>query len=198
MSEIHIRTAAPEDAPALLDIYAHYVRHTAITYEYDVPSPDEFTARVQNTLKKYPYLAAVENGAIIGYAYAGPFRPRAAYGWAAEATIYLAHGCRHQGVGKQLYHALEACLKLQGILNVNACIAVPEADDEYLTRNSLGFHTHLGYRLVGEFTHCGYKFDRWYNMVWMEKLLGAHAVPPAPVRPFPEIRPAAESLLSSY
>ena len=195
MSEISIRIAGPEDAPALLELYAYYVRHTAITFEYDMPSLEEFTARVQGTLEKYPYLAAVEGGAIVGYAYAGPFHPRAAYGWAAEATIYLSHGCRHQGLGKRLYRALEEILRIQGVLNLNACIAVPEIDDEYLTRNSLGFHTHLGYRLVGEFTQCGYKFDRWYNMVWMEKLLGPHTVPAAPVRPFPAVRAEAEQVL---
>ena len=195
MSEISIRVTGPEDAPALLDIYAYYVRHTAITFEYDVPSPEEFTARIRGALEKYPYLAAVEDGVIVGYAYAGPFHPRAAYGWAAEATIYLSHSCRHHGLGKRLYHALEECLKLQGVLNLIACIAVPENDDEYLTWNSLGFHTHLGYRLVGEFTQCGCKFDRWYNMVWMEKLLGPHTVPAVPVRPFQQVRAEAEQLL---
>ena len=99
MSEISIRIAGPEDAPALLELYVYYVRHTAITFEYEVPSLEEFTARIRHTLEKCPYLAAVENGAIVGYAYAGPFHPRAAYGWAAEATIYLSHGCRHQGLG---------------------------------------------------------------------------------------------------
>ena len=188
MSNISIRIAGPEDAPALLDIYAYYVRHTAITFEDDVPSLEEFTARIRNTLEKYPYLAAVENGVIVGYAYAGAFHPRAAYGWAAEATIYLSHGCRHQGLGKRLYRALEEILRMQGVLNLNACIAVPEADDEYLTRNSLGFHTHLDYRLVGEFTQCGYKFDRWYNMVWMEKLIGEHLADQPPVLRFDEIR----------
>ena len=174
MSDPYIRVAGPEDAPALLEIYTYYVRHTAITFEYDVPSPEEFTARVRSTLQKYPYLAAVENGVIVGYAYAGAFHPRAAYGWTAEASIYLAHGCRHQGLGKRLYHALEECLKMQGVLNLNACVAVPEQEDEYLTRNSVEFHAHLGYRMVGQFHQCGYKFHRWYDMVWMEKLIGEH------------------------
>ena len=195
---ITIRTARPEDAAALLSIYAPYVEHTAITFEYDVPSPEEFTARVRSTLQKYPYLAAVENGVIVGYAYAGAFHPRAAYGWTAEASIYLAHGCRHQGLGKRLYHALEECLKMQGVLNLNACVAVPEQEDEYLTRNSLGFHTHLGFRPVGSFTRCGYKFGRWYNMVWLEKLMGEHPASPAPVRPFPEIREEVEQLLTQF
>ena len=184
MSEISIRIAGPEDAPALLELYAYYVRHTAITFEYEVPSLEEFTARVQGTLEKYPYLAAVEGGAIVGYAYAGPFHPRAAYGWAAEATIYLSHGCRHQGLGKRLYRALEEILRMQGVLNLNACIAVPEADDEYLTRNSAQFHEHLGFALCGTFRNCGYKFGRWYDMVWMEKILGEHRPDQPPVQPY--------------
>lgn len=197
MSEISIRIAAPEDAPALLDIYAYYVRHTAITFEYEVPTPEEFAARIRNTLKKYPYLVAVEDGVMVGYAYAGPFHSRPAYGWTAEASIYLARDCRHQGLGRRLYHALETILRQQGILNLNACVAVPEEDDDYLTHNSLDFHTHLGFRTVGQFTQCGCKFDRWYHMVWLEKLLGAHSVPPALVRPFPEIREEVQHLLPS-
>ena len=180
MSEISIRIAAPEDAPALLDIYAYYVRHTAITFEYEVPTPEEFAARIRNTLKKYPYLVAVEDGVMVGYAYAGHLsydglisEPviETAYGWTTEASIYLARDCRHQGLGRRLYHALETILRQQGILNLNACVAVPEEDDDYLTHNSLDFHTHLGFRTVGQFTQCGCKFDRWYHMVWLEKLL---------------------------
>ena len=185
---MHIRIAAPEDAPTLLAIYTPYVTDTAITFEYAVPSLSEFTERVRTTLQKYPYLVAEKDGRIAGYAYAGAFHPRAAYAWTAEASIYLDRSLRHRGLGEQLYGALEQVLRMQNILNLNACIAVPEEDDPYLTRNSLGFHTHMGYRLVGEFSHCGYKFRRWYNMVWMEKLLGEHPPQPAPVRPFPEIR----------
>ena len=89
MSDPYIRVAGPEDAPALLEIYTYYVRHTAITFEYDVPSPEEFTARVRSTLQKYPYLAAVENGVIVGYAYAGAFHPRAG---AWQAAVPCAGG----------------------------------------------------------------------------------------------------------
>ena len=87
---------------------------------------------------------------------------------------------------------------MQGVLNLNACVAVPEQEDEYLTRNSLGFHTHLGFRPVGSFTRCGYKFGRWYNMVWLEKLMGEHPASPAPVRPFPEIREKVEQFLTQF
>ena len=78
------------------------------------------------------------------------------------------------GIGGKLHAALEEELKNRGFLNTYACIAYPEQEDEYLNKNSVEFHSHLGYRLVGEFYKCGYKFNRWYNMVWMEKLIGEH------------------------
>ena len=183
-----IRIAAPNDAEALLEIYAPYVRNTAITFEYDVPSVDEFRQRICRTLEKYPYLIAEQDGAPVGYAYAGPLNKRAAYDWAVETSLYVRGDCKKQGLGKKLYLALEQALSLQHVINLNACIACPEAEDEYLTRNSIQFHEHLGYRFVGEFYQCGYKFSRWYNMVWMEKHLGEHPEYPLPVRPFKEIR----------
>ena len=186
--EIIIREAGEKDAEALLEIYAPYVKNTAITFEYEVPSGQEFRTRIRNTLKKYPYLAAEQDGKILGYAYTGSFHDRAAYDWAVETSIYVDAGIRHQGVGGKLHQALENVLREQGFLNMNACIAYPQTEDEYLTRNSVQFHAHLGYRLVGEFRQCGYKFDRWYNMVWMEKHIGTHlSGQPAP-KSFSEVR----------
>lgn len=193
---IHIRIAAPEDAPALLDIYAYYVLHTAITYEYDVPSEAEFADRIRRTLEKYPYLVAEDDGVIVGYAYAHAFHDRAAYGWTAEASIYTARNRTRQGLGKQLYRALEAILHLQGVRNLNACVAVPEQDDEYLTHNSLHFHLHMGYRLAGTLHRCGYKFHRWYGMAYLEKELAPHTSPIAPIRPFPALRAETDRLFT--
>lgn len=185
---IRIRTAVPEDAPALVEIYRPYVENTAITFEYETPSPQEFQARIQNTLARYPYLVAEgENRERLGYAYTGPFVGRAAYGWAAEVSIYLAEDQRKRGLGRRLYQAIEAVSRAQHILNLNACIGYPETEDEYLTQNSVKFHAHLGYRQVGMFYKCGYKFGRWYHMVWMEKLLGEHPAVPEPVIPFREL-----------
>ena len=172
--EVTIRVAAVDDAKALLEIYAPYVRETAITFEYEVPSVEEFRRRIAHVLEKYPYLVAEYGGKIVGYAYVSPFKERAAYGWAVETSIYVDQNCRHMGIGKKLHEALEECLKKMGILNMEACIGYPEEDDEYLTKNSAQFHEHLGYRMVGEFKKCGYKFHRWYNMVWMEKIIGEH------------------------
>ena len=185
---VRIRTATVEDAEAILAIYAPYVTDTAITFEYEVPGIEEFRERIRHTLKRYPYLAAEKDGVIIGYAYAGPFKERAAYDWAVETTIYVDTSRKKMGIGKKLYEALEQALALQNILNLNACIGYPEQEDEYLTKNSVEFHKHLGYRLVGEFYQCGYKFGRWYNMVWMEKQIGKHTEDPRPVIPFEELK----------
>ena len=196
MDNITLRIASPADAEALLQIYAPYVRETAITFEYEVPSPEEFQSRIRRTLEKYPYLIAEWEGRCVGYAYAGAFHARAAYDWVVETSVYVERGLRRQGVGQRLYTALEEILTLQNILNLNACIAYPAEEDPYLTRDSADFHQRLGYQLVGRFHQCGYKFGRWYDMIWMEKMLGAHRSPQPPVGPFPEIREAAEALLN--
>ena len=183
-----IRVASPEDAPEILAIYAPYVEKTAITFEYDIPSLPEFRGRIERRLTKYPYLVAEQDGEILGYAYTSAFVGRAAYQWAEETTIYLKENKRKTGLGRKLYRALEDICRARNVLNLNACIGWPEAEDTYLTRNSAQFHGHLGYRMVGEFQKCGYKFGRWYNMVWMEKLLGEHPDVPEPVIPFPELK----------
>ena len=186
-NEIKIRPATEADAAEILNIYAPYITDTAITFEYDVPTLEEFTGRIRHTLEKYPYLVAVRDSEIIGYAYAGAFYGRAAYDWSAETTNYVKKGCSHSGVGKLLYQELETALKAQNIINLYACIGYPEEDDEYLTKNSKQFHEHLGYRLIGEFRKCGYKFGRWYHMVWMEKMIGEHPEKPEQVKRFSEI-----------
>lgn len=191
MKDIKIRTVTPADAEELLKIYAPYVENTAITFEYEVPTVQEFEGRIRNILKKFPYLAAEQDGEIVGYAYVSPFHERAAYQWGVETTVYVRGDKKKQGIGKALYEALENILALQNILNLNACIGYPKAEDEHLTKNSVQFHERMGYRFVGEFYKCGYKFGRWYNMVWMEKHIGEHTENPAPVKTFEEVRSAA-------
>lgn len=184
MNNIRIRTAEPEDAAKLLEIYAPYVRETAVTYEYTVPSREEFASRIRRTMEKYPYLVAEQDGEILGYAYAGAFHPRAAYAWDAEMSIYIKKDRKRSGIGKALYETLEKILAEQNILNVYACIACPEKEDEYLTKDSIRFHERMGYRIVGEFPECAYKFGRWYGMVWMEKRIGERTADPAEVKSF--------------
>ena len=169
---MRIRNATVADAERLLEIYSYYVEKTAISFEYDTPSLEEFTNRIANTLKKFPYLVVEEDSVVQGYAYAGPFKERAAYNHSCELSIYLARDAHGRGYGRKLYEALEVALKAKGILNLYACIGDPIIEDEYLTKNSEQFHQHLGFVKVGEFHKCGYKFGRWYNMIWMEKIIG--------------------------
>ena len=182
-----IRIATRADAVEILEIYAPYVTETAITFEYDVPSVDEFAERIECTLTKYPYIVAIENEQIVGYAYASAFKGRAAYDWAVETTVYLRQDCRGRGLGKMVYSALEELLKKQNILNVNACIAYASFEDEHLNNSSTIFHERLGYRKVGHFTKCGYKFGTWYDMIWMEKMIGEHSNAPKAVVPITEL-----------
>ncbi len=188
---VQLRVAAPEDAAALVDIYAPYVRETAITFEYDVPSVAEFAARIAHTLESFPYLVAENDGEIVGYAYAGAFHPRAAYQWCVEMSVYVKRDVRRMGVGRKLYDAMEAILKLQRLTNVEACIAVPSAPDAHLTMDSVRFHERMGYRMVGAFHQCGYKFDTWYDMVWMEKHIGAHVRNQPSILRFDQVREGA-------
>lgn len=178
-SAVTIRVATPEDALQLLEIYTPYVLNTAITFEYEPPTLEEFRARIKHTLERYPYLVAERsdthgNTRIVGYVYASPFKARPAYDWAVETSIYVDQNERGQGIGRALHDALKQALQAMGILNMEACIATTEVEDEHLTNASRSFHAHLGYRLVGEFKQCGYKYNRWYNMVWMELLIGEH------------------------
>lgn len=181
---VTVRPAEPEDAEKLLKIYAPYVKKTAISFEYEVPSVEEFAGRIKKTLQRYPYLVATVDGETAGYAYAGAFHARAAYQWCAETSIYVKEGLRGHGIGRKLYETLEGELRDMGILNLNACIAHPVQEDEYLTQASERFHERMGFSKVAEFHRCGYKFQRWYDMVWMEKLLGEHEEMPMPVRCF--------------
>lgn len=181
MFMITVGNAELKDAERLLEIYDYYVKSTAITFEYTTPTIEEFRGRMEKTMQKYPYLVAVKDGVIAGYAYAGAFVGRAAYDWSCETSIYIDKNARKCGIGKTLYAALEKELKKMGVLNMYACIGYPDNEDEYLTKNSAEFHSHIGFTQVGEFHKCGYKFGRWYNMIWMEKIIGEHKKDQAPV-----------------
>lgn len=207
---IKIRSATVEDAAAILAIYKPYVEGTAITFEYDAPSVEEFAGRIRGTLEKYPYLVLErtegdagnvgtvaglecakgsectsgsecvvgENGAgaaeILGYCYAGVFKGRAAYSRSVETSIYVKMGEHGKGYGRALYSELEKELNARGFLNACACIASPKPGSTRLDNSSQKFHEHMGYSLVGTFHDCAYKFNQWYNMIRMEKMLGEH------------------------
>ena len=167
-----VRSANAADAARILRIYAYYVQNTAITFEYEIPTADEFASRVANTLQKYPYIVLEEDGEIKGYAYADVFKDRAAYSRSCEVSIYVDHDSKGKGYGRALYEELEERLRNMGILNLYACIADPPEEDEYLTKASERFHARIGFVRAGTFHGCAYKFGRWYNMIWMEKIMG--------------------------
>lgn len=174
IDDISIRSANPEDAKELLKIYAYYVTDTAISFETEVPSEEEFKLRIEEVLKSYPFIVACKDDEILGYAYLHSFVGRKAYELSAETTIYLNPDKKKMGIGKKLYSVLEDIAKAQNITNLYSCIGYVDKEDEYLNNNSVQFHEHIGFRMVGKFENCGHKFGRWYHMVWMEKIIGKH------------------------
>ncbi len=166
-----IRLARESDAEAIRGIYEPYVLETCITFEIHVPSVEEFRARIARTLESHPYFVAELDGEVVGYCYAGFFRPRTAYRYSIETSVYLRGDIKGGGLGRRLYELLEEVLRMQGVTNAYACIASSEPPCEQAPDTSRLFHERLGYKLVGTFKKCGYKFDRWFDMIWMEKML---------------------------
>ena len=196
MSNITLRLATSEDAEALSFIYKPYVEETAISFEYTAPDKDEFSKRISEKLEKYPFIVAEYDEDVVGYAYCSEFLPRPAYIHSVESSVYVKRGMSGKGIGGLLCRALEDLLKMQNVLSVNACIAVTDASDETLNNNSMFFHSALGYRYVGRFNASGYKFGRFYDMIWMEKfILKPHAPFPNFI-PFPEIVDRANKYLA--
>ncbi len=169
-----IRMAKESDAAALLAVYLPYME-TTITFEYDAPSLEEFTRRVCTTLEEYPYLLCEENGEVLGYAYAHRFKPRAAYQWDAELSIYVSRTVYSRGIGHALYGALIDLLQAQGVRNVYSVIT---SDNE----RSLRFHRSMGFTDAGTHHKTGYKNGSWLDIVYLERHLDGED-PPAPVRP---------------
>ena len=165
-----IRIAAKADIPAILDIYAPYILNTTATFEYTVPSLEEFTARFENITSQFPWLVWEENGTVLGYAYGSAPFERAAYRWCAEVSIYIAPHAKVQGIGRKLYAALEQILWLQGYRVIYAIITEENAA-------SVAFHEKLGYRFTAALPHCGIKFGRSLGVIWMEKRSNSVEIP---------------------
>ncbi|HEM2866013.1 GNAT family N-acetyltransferase [Streptococcus suis] len=161
---IDIRSARTEDAADLVAIYAPYVEKTAITFETEVPTVEAFASRIEKTLEKFPYLVAVEEGKVVGYAYASTYYARAAYDWTVELSVYVSREARGKGIGSLLYDALEEELTERGFKNFLACIALPNPA-------SLALHEKRGYEQVAHFKKVGYKFGTWHDIVWLQKSL---------------------------
>lgn len=183
-----IRVVKPSDAGQLLEIYTPYVTDSAVSFEYAVPSEAEFIRRISLTLSTYPYIVAEENGIILGYAYAGTFHAREAYLHCVETSIYVRNGYHSKGIGKALYSKLEELLLKQNVFILYACISkTDDAHDMHLTDASIRFHEKVGYHLTGLHSNCGYKFNKWYSIVWMEKLLCELPSSPESFIPFSSI-----------
>ena len=159
-----IRLAVEADVPQMLAIYAPYILTTTYTFEYEVPSEEEFLARFRGITEKVPWLVWEEEGKILGYAYGSlPFE-RAAYAWCAEDSLYLLPEAKSKGIGTKLLNCLEKFLLLQGYRKVYAIITAENTV-------SLDFHRKNGYLCTATFPNCGYKFGRWLGVTWMEKEL---------------------------
>ena len=165
-----IRAAREEDVPAILEIYALYIRETTITFEYEVPSLSEFADRFREVTRVLPWLVYEEEGEILGYAYASRPFARAAYAWCAEPSIYLRGDAKGRHIGKKLYAALEELLRQMGY---QVSFAIITGENE----RSLSFHLAHGYTQCGLFRHCGLKFGRWLDVYWLEKRLNSVEIP---------------------
>ena len=157
-----IRPATEKDIPEILAIYAPYVEHSTATFEYEVPCLRSFTQRFLDITAQYPWLVWEEDGKLLGYAYASAPYSRAAFSWCAEPSIYLRPEARGRGIGRQLYTVLEEILARQGYQVLYALITSENTE-------SVIFHQKMGYERKVLFSDCGFKFNRWLGLIWMEK-----------------------------
>ena len=165
-----IRFATKEDLPQILAIYAPYVTNTTASFEYEVPTEEEFTRRFETITAQFPWLVWEEDGQILGYAYGSAPFERAAYRWCAEVSIYLHPGIHGRGIGRQLYARLEEILTRQGYRVSYALITTENT-------GSVAFHEKLGYTYHSTFENCGYKMGRWLGVIWLQKWLNPLGAP---------------------
>jgi L-amino acid N-acyltransferase YncA len=169
-----IRPSSEADTPQVTAIYAHHVLHGTGTFETTPPSEADMAGRRADVLSKgLPYLVAEEDGRVLGFAYCQWFKPRPAYRFSAEDSIYLHPDAAGRGLGKQLLAELAARAEAVGIRKLIAVIG------DSGNAGSIGVHRACGFTPVGSFKSCGWKFGRWLDIVLMEKALGeGDATPP--------------------
>lgn len=168
---INIRDVRESDIERLVEIYSYYVEETAVSFEYKTPTVEEFKRRIDRIQQKFPYLVCELDGKIVGYVYASAYSGREAYNWTVTMSIYLDKECRRMGIGSALYEAIEERLRAKGIVNTLAAVAYIEEEDEYLTKDSVKFHLQSGYEQVAHMKNVGKKFDRWYDLLWFQKVI---------------------------
>lgn len=164
MRKYIIRKIQKEDIQSVLDIYTPYILNTAITYEYEVPSIESFTKRVDNIIKQYPYLVCECNGKVIGYAYASSYHSRTAFNWDCELSIYIDQSFCGKGLGKRLYSVLIDFITNQGYYNAYGVVNYPNQSSERM-------HEYFGFKNVGIHSNVGYKFNKWHSLVYYLKPL---------------------------
>ena len=152
-------------------IYAPYVRDTAITFEWDPPSVEEMAARIAASRQTHAWLVAEEEGRVVGYAYGGPFKARAAYRWSCEVSVYVELGRRRTGAGRALYEELFARLSARGYHMAMAGMTLPNDA-------SAGLHKALGFEPVGTYRRVGWKHDTWHDVAWSQRELATPETPP--------------------
>lgn len=172
-----LRLATLDDCDAILEIYRPYVEDTAITFELETPTHDEFSARMRNIMDFFPYLVAERDGEVVGYAYAHFLHERAAYRFNAELSVYLKQGCTGDGVGSKLYSALIELLRAQGFCKLYAIVTMPNAASDAL-------HRKFGFKPLIRFANQGFKFGEWRDVEWYELVLRQANGAPAELKPF--------------
>ena len=173
---VRLRQTAVGDGAAIAAIYAPYVSDTIISFETEPPAAAEMSRRIASVGERHPWLLAEQGGQVLGYAYAGEHRSRAAYRWDVDVAVYLAAAAHRRGIGRRLYQALFGVLRLQGYINAYAGIALPNAA-------SIGLHESLGFAPVGIYRKVGYKYGDWHDVGWWA--LNLQAPPPMPAEPVP-------------
>jgi phosphinothricin acetyltransferase len=177
-----IRIASECDCQLILDIYAPFCDAScAVSFEVTPPTIDDMHERVRTTLKILPWLVYEHDGQVRGYAYAGQHKPRAAYNWSVDVSVYLSPLARRQGIGTRLYSCLFEILKLQGYYNVYAGVTLPNPA-------SVGLHKSLGFKDVGVYERVGYKGGAWHDVLWLSRILQPHLAEPVPPVHFEELR----------
>lgn len=164
MNSFHIAFADESDAAQMLEIYTPYVIETAVTFEYEPPSADEFTRRIQTVTKFHPWIKCEDQGRVFGYGYAHYRHERKAYQWNAELSVYLRRDRTGGGLGKAIYHALVELLRLQGFYTLYGILGLPNEASER-------FHRNFGFERIAVFKNDGYKLGEWHDVAWYTKRL---------------------------
>ncbi|HSO93367.1 MAG TPA: arsinothricin resistance N-acetyltransferase ArsN1 family B [Candidatus Dormibacteraeota bacterium] len=174
-SEFRVRDASEADGAACTRIYAPYVLETAITFESEPPTAAEMAERIAAARRTHAWLVLEEHGQVVGYAYGGPFRARAAYRWSVEVSVYMEQGFERRGGGRILYEALFRRLSERGFRTAVAGMTLPN-------EASVGLHRSMGFEPVGTYHAIGWKLGAWHDVAWMQRPLAEANDPPAELR----------------